>query len=622
MKKALYLLVLCLILSCENDDQVVNTIQNNNDSSIKLEYVSKEAYQDKPEVNKVIKRFSLNKAQYLKSSIGQDRYDNILAKTTYLPEYEVTIKEDNVAHIQAGEYESFTYQIVNTYIDDELHNLFLSKRSDGSYKAFIAKYALTESQKTQIENGVKPTDLNNSFILIPISDSGDFPETASSPSDCNNEPPCLSYPCCVTIDGMSWVMTSSNTCIAYNSFNSIFNQTGPEGPCPPEFTAVDGDGGGGSGDGSSTNPNESDTSSDNGDTSSDSGDTSSGNDNGTSTGNDSSNGPGSPPSGGGGTSGGTNPCGSDPNCSDDNGPGSTFGGTTNPEDDSSSNQDDEDDECIPVGNDVNGFMVCNVTTPVVCVDNECVEEEVNEECDKINDLLSEYPDYKTKLLNLITNIENSTFEKGEAIDVDGNEINIPDGEAGSLGEIPTNPNKKYLSIAHIHDAQGNEGNGTYSVPSLGDLANLGYLTVIENKVKTKDFVYFLFTADGTYYALTIDSQFKFKNFWEYLIISHAPDFYTSKPENERKIIYNKLIERTKPNNSGFYHKYFNNPNGALIDETSNNNDQQLKYFLQFLNEENAMGITVFETDSQLSNFTRVKLNKDNPNGEPIKDDCN
>ncbi|QTY25934.1 hypothetical protein [Flavobacterium sp. CS20] len=251
MKKALYLLVLCLILACEKDNQVVSALENNKENSIKLEYVSRKAYQDKPEVNKVIKRFSLNKAQYLKSSIGQDRYDNILAKTTYLPEYDVTIEEDYVAHIQAGDYESFTYQIVNTYIDDELHNLFLSKRNDGSYEAYIMKYPLTEDQKTQIANGIKPTNLHENHILIPFDDSGEFPRTESSSLVCNDVNPCLSYPCCVNDNGTNVYMFGPNTCATMNSEylggGNWFITYTPTA-CPGGGSG-DGNEGGGSGDG-------------------------------------------------------------------------------------------------------------------------------------------------------------------------------------------------------------------------------------------------------------------------------------------------------------------------------------------------------------------------------------
>jgi hypothetical protein len=60
----------------------------------------------------------------------------------------------------------------------------------------------------------------------------------------------------------------------------------------------------------------------------------------------------------------------------------------------------------------------------------------------------------------------------------------------------------------------------------------------------------------------------------------------------------------------------------LISPTSTDNEQQLKYFLQFLEEEGGMGLSVFETDAQLTHFTQVKLNDENSNDTPERNPCN
>jgi type II secretory pathway component PulJ len=92
-------------------------------------------------------------------------------------------------------------------------------------------------------------------------------------------------------------------------------------------------------------------------------------------------------------------------------------------------------------------------------------------------------------------------------------------------------------------------------------------------------------------------------------------------QEQRDEYLRTLEDRAQQNNNGIYHKYYNNKNGSLIDETSTDNEQQLKYFLQFLQEEDGMGVSVFETDAQLSQFNEVKLNESNPNGTPQRNDC-
>lgn len=378
MKKIIPLFVLCLILGCEKDDTNVNTLESNDDHSIQFEYVSKEAYQDKPEVNKVIKRFSLHKSQYLKNSIGKERYDNALAKNTYLPEYDVTVNEDYVAHIQAGDYESFTYQIVNTYIDDELHNLFLSKRSDGSYDSFIIKYPLTEHQKTQIENGIKPDNFDhNTFELISAGN------TMNSQNSASGTDLCVDYPCEGMWNGTYYYVFRPNVC-ATRTWNQDddggWGYVYVETACPPEFTATDSGGGGsggGSGDGTSTT------------------------------------GPGTN-TGGTGTGGDqTDNC---PNCPDENDPvngGTTSndGSTTNQDDDTSNNADDnEDDTCIPFGEAINGFYSCDATTPVVCVEDECVDDEdCNTSKEDLKKVFPNMPDNNADLLASIINEKGLDF---------------------------------------------------------------------------------------------------------------------------------------------------------------------------------------------------------------------
>ncbi|MDC3388872.1 hypothetical protein OAX11_05125, partial [Flavobacteriaceae bacterium] len=245
-----------------------------------------------------------------------------------------------------------------------------------------------------------------------------------------------------------------------------------------------------------------------------------------------------------------------------------------------------------------------------------LEVSLTRECRKITDLLEDNPAYKTKLLQLASEASTATFEKGVAIDKDGNDIPLT---PGATVHIPINPAQKYLSVAHIHDTQGTEGNGTISIFSLNDLSLFGRIAVVENKLKLNKLVLFLFTADGTYYALTINSPNKFRAFWAYHKLLQGDAMALTQEQRDEYL--RTLEDRAQQNNNGIYHKYYNNKNGSLIDETSTDNEQQLKYFLQFLQEEDGMGVSVFETDAQLSQFNEVKLNESNPNGTPQRNDC-
>jgi hypothetical protein len=60
-------------------------------------------------------------------------------------------------------------------------------------------------------------------------------------------------------------------------------------------------------------------------------------------------------------------------------------------------------------------------------------------------------------------------------------------------------------------------------------------------------------------------------------------------------------------------KYYDDETNPLIKENAQgaaNNEQQLKYFMQFLEEADA-GITVFETDENFNTFTELNLNGSN-----------
>lgn len=221
-------------------------------------------------------------------------------------------------------------------------------------------------------------------------------------------------------------------------------------------------------------------------------------------------------------------------------------------------------------------------------------------CVKVKQILDQNPVFKQKLKQLATQPQSATVEKAIALYADGTDVEF-DGIGGKV-VMSTNPPQKYIATAHIHDAYG-EGNGTYSVHSLGDLEWVGQVDVLNSKVNLDKFVSFLATADGTYYAFSINNKNKFRSFFNYLKWMDP----NITPENRMQLLETLRLKQEILN------KYYNedqpHPTNPLIKVDNTNHEQDLKYLLQFI-AEGDFGISVLETDVNFETFSEVKLSTD------------
>lgn len=84
---------------------------------------------------------------------------------------------------------------------------------------------------------------------------------------------------------------------------------------------------------------------------------------------------------------------------------------------------------------------------------------------------------------------------------------IPEGTAGEL-EINANPPTPYVMLAHTHNSPADS---TYSVFSWDDLTTISLL-LFKDQIEVNEFVFYVITADGTRYAMTINNKEKFMQY--------------------------------------------------------------------------------------------------------------
>jgi|GEM_PF-6202390 len=150
--------------------------------------------------------------------------------------------------------------------------------------------------------------------------------------------------------------------------------------------------------------------------------------------------------------------------------------------------------------------------------------------------------------------------------------------------------QKYKSLAHTHP---NSSGGTYSIFSFGDVRKLSAL-LHSGQLEAGKFVAFLTTYKGTNYALAITDKSKFEDFFYYF-------------NNTGDASQGNLTEWLASHNKAkaIESKYFLHKTNALITETDNNNNNVLEKFLDFMKEAN-LGVTLFETNANFSEFTKVE----------------
>ena len=221
-------------------------------------------------------------------------------------------------------------------------------------------------------------------------------------------------------------------------------------------------------------------------------------------------------------------------------------------------------------------------------DNVCVENP----CNKVTNLFNDYSNLKQELINL-KGFTSASTERGRYKLTSSNFIQTPPTGSDGYVNIPIPTTGQYVMFAHTHNSPANS---TLSVPSFEDIEAMAALLKL-GKIDASNFVFFLMTADGTNYAITIDDPTQFlKVFATQYDIGFDYDlgvnrynmrvkYYLGKESEDSSIIEDPLI---KENNLD-----------KLTDE---------KLFLDFL-DATQMGLSLFEVNDTFDEFTRVIHNK-------------
>lgn len=216
-------------------------------------------------------------------------------------------------------------------------------------------------------------------------------------------------------------------------------------------------------------------------------------------------------------------------------------------------------------------------------------------CDKIKKVFTKLPTLRNELSNMSGKTSESN-EWGKFKTSNTNIIQTPASTASGEVSFPNLTTGQYTMMAHTHNSPANT---TYSVFSWADLEVLATL-VRNGKVDTENFVSFLATADGTYYAFTIEDSEAFAQF-----------FATAFDAGFDPVIGEK---RAKAMNKYFDPGKKGNP---VIKENNDDNLADEKAFLDFM-QDNNMGASLFESNSTFTTFDKVTHNKitDNVDKQP------
>ena len=237
-----------------------------------------------------------------------------------------------------------------------------------------------------------------------------------------------------------------------------------------------------------------------------------------------------------------------------------------------------------------------VTSPI----EDTLPEEnqgLKKECDKIKKLFEDFPNLASEL-QALKGQTTLNEERGKFV-IKGATVlqNADIGTNGSVA-ISTILGNPYLFLAHTHNSPATS---TYSVFSWDDLEGI-YLLLKAGKIETSQFTSFLYTADGTGYAITISDLNKFRRFFATV---DDTEYFNMETAKKRDKVWRK--------------HYFNKENPVFKTDTNENLKDQ-KAFLDLINDNN-MGITLFEADASLPKAFK-KLTHNKSTGNVDKENCN
>src|SRR5690606_11777595 len=231
-----------LLISCQHEEPIEDLEQTTTEnttatSGFNVNRIGKPEIEQNPEIaSKLAEVVSKNKFNKGTESQG---------KTLYAPEHGFFIDTDTATFIENedGSYHSYTFPIYRSTDGEPFENLLLSLQQDGSYKAFIVSYNLTQQEIQALENGLY-VNLAAPYATTQI-DSGSLPsDVFGKMSD-----ECIKSYHAYWICGNNVVGhnadTPNNICFA-SSYDYVVELEW--GPCP------DSSGGGHNGDPGSGNP--------------------------------------------------------------------------------------------------------------------------------------------------------------------------------------------------------------------------------------------------------------------------------------------------------------------------------------------------------------------------------
>ena len=216
--------------------------------------------------------------------------------------------------------------------------------------------------------------------------------------------------------------------------------------------------------------------------------------------------------------------------------------------------------------------------------------------------MAKFPGLKQSLIDLAATTsdshENGIFiDKSATAETPDPIQTVPVGSAGTI-KINLNPPQKYVMLAHTHDAHGDDGTGTFSIFSSGDMAVISNL-IQKNKIDTDNFVFYVFTADGTRYAMTINCASCLE-----------PFCYPCGAPVGTPVDVNKMVKK-----SDLLDQFYNKTDGI---HTQSNPEDDIKTFLKFIEKAN-LGVSLFEVDATFTSFE--KLEYDSKWSKVIKTPC-
>ncbi|QNK77762.1 hypothetical protein H7F37_01335 [Winogradskyella sp. PAMC22761] len=120
--------------------------------AFKLKVINKAEVTKNKNVNAIIDAFP-------KVNDISDSSTNLQGRSTYIEAYDFYVDDETVNYVTYGSYDSYTFAIHRSQDNGLVENLVLSKQVDGSYKASITSYNLSEAEKQAIKAGNTPLDI-------------------------------------------------------------------------------------------------------------------------------------------------------------------------------------------------------------------------------------------------------------------------------------------------------------------------------------------------------------------------------------------------------------------------------------------------------------------------------